>query len=322
MRKSFTRTLTAALAGVFVAAWTQAGATDIQGTMSNFDVFNETGVNVYGAEIDLEGLHPSEVMKTYPSHFNSMVATEYTKGSTYGTHLTFTGYNFDPSGFMITRVGQTTNGHFAVNLPGCEHFGFSVQKQPTNTRFFWLDQSSNPIGTKPLSIPNPTWTYVPPQGGNPAVVQAVVVPPIPEIPEAMLPDSIWMKLYVTEIDRPVDLEELISGPGTIVPQGTPEVEWSLLEGGVPETDEFSPSDLAGAVIRRYEYFKYTGAYDPSDHAPLSNWNNAGTPPDGELGEFIAANMVAANLKAVPEPASMAALLIGFAGIVKARRIKK
>ncbi|MBS1708731.1 MAG: PEP-CTERM sorting domain-containing protein [Armatimonadetes bacterium] len=297
-------------------------STDIQGTMSNFDVFNETNENVYGAEIDLEGLHPYEVMKTYPAHFNSYTATEYTKGAVYGTHLTFFGYNFDPSGYMIPRVGQSTNGHFAVNLPGCEHFGFSVQVQPTTTRFFWLNANQMPIGTKPLSIPNPTWTYVPPVGGVQAVMQAVVVPPPPEDFEPMLPDSIWMKLYVTELERPVDLMELISGPGSIVPQDKPEVEWSLLEGGVPELDELSIADATQAVVRRYEYFKYTGAYDPTEHSPLSTWDHVSPPPDAELGEFISANMVAANLAPVPEPTSLIVIGAGVLGLVRARKMRR
>jgi hypothetical protein len=310
-----------AVAIAIALAVTPIYAVGIQGTMSNFDVFNETSINVYGAEIDLEGVHPAEVAKTYPSHFNIMTATEYTTGTTFGTHLTFKGYNFDPSGYMIPRVGQSTNGHFAVNLPGCEHFGFSVQKQPSATRFFWLDQSYAQLGTTPMSIPNAAWTYVPPAGGGLAAIQAVVVPPPPEIPEIMLPDSIWMKVFVTELDRPVDLEELISGPGTVVPQGVPETEWSLLEGGVPEMAEVSISDLAQSVIRRYEYYKYTGNYDPTDHAPLSTWDHLSPPPGAELGDFIAANMVAANLVDVPEPSGLALILtgLGMSGWMARRR---
>lgn len=317
--KITTRLLAASLILGFVSMAAEAPAIGIQGTMSNFDVFNETSTNVYGAEIDLEGLHSNEVSRTYPSHFNSMTATEYTNGATYGTHLTFKGYNFDPSGYMIPRVGQSTNGHFAVNLPGCEHFGFSVWKQPTNTRFFWLDQNYNQLGTTPLSIPNATWTYVPPAGGAAGRMQAVVAPPPPEVPEPMLPDSIWMKLYVVEMERQVELDELISGPGTIVPQGTPEVEWSLLEGGVPEVDEISLADATQSVVRRYEYYKYIGAYDPTEHAPLSGWDHVSAPPSSELGQFISANMVAANLEAVPEPLSILVFAAGLAGLARSSR---
>ena len=43
-----------------------------------------------------------------------------------------------------------------------------------------------------------------------------------------------------------------------------------------------------AVIRRYEYFKYTGAYD-AEHEPLTLFLDTDLlePPAGELGNFIA-----------------------------------
>lgn len=280
----------------FVSA--PAWAVGIQGTMSNFDVFNETGVNVYGAEIELEGCHSTDVSKTYPAHFNNLKQTEYSSGTTFGTRLTFTGYNFDPSGYMIPTVGQNTNGHYAVNLPGCEHFGFSiVGTQPAVTRFFWLDSNSQRIGTQPMSIPNPSWNYVPAAPGVAPVVQAVVVPPPPEVPEPQLPDSIWMKVYVIEMERPVDLGELISGPDSVAPHHETEIEteWVLLEGGIPEKADVKIGPNTQSVVRRYEYFKYIGPYNPEDHAPMSNWSKVGQPPAEELGDFIAANMVAVNL---------------------------
>jgi len=42
------------------------------------------------------------------------------------------------------------------------------------------------------------------------------------------------------------------------------------------------------------------------------------PPDGELGDFIAANMVAAVLGPIPEPVTMGLLLVG-SGLVPLRR---
>ena len=71
--------------------------------MSNFDVFNETGGNVYGAELDLDGVHSTDITKTYPSHFNNMTMTDYTNGSTFGTKIVFTGYNF---GSIAKSVGE------------------------------------------------------------------------------------------------------------------------------------------------------------------------------------------------------------------------
>ncbi|MCC7409745.1 MAG: PEP-CTERM sorting domain-containing protein [Phycisphaeraceae bacterium] len=299
----------------------RASIVGISGTMSNFDVFNETGVNVYGAELEIEGVHASEVEKTYPSHFDSVIATEYTNGSTYGTRFTFTGYNFDPPNTFITpTVGQNTNGHFAVDLKGCEHFGFSVWVQPTATRFFWLDEASQRIGTSPLGVPNPSWTYIPPAvPGNPPVIRAIVEVPEPEDPEPQLPDSIWMKVYVTEIEREVELEELMSG-NDIVPQDNIEIEteWELLEGGVQEPADFEVGDNVVSIIHRYEFFKYIGPTKAEDNAPLSSWDGIGDPPAEEMGEFIAANMVAVNFE-IPEPSSAAVLLVSLGAMSLAAR---
>jgi hypothetical protein len=289
---------------------TAARAAGIFGTMSNFDVFNDTTTNAYGGELELEGIHSADVTNTYPSHYNTKTVTEFSSGATFGTRITFTGYNFNPNGFIAPTIGQSTNGHFCVNIPGCEHFGFAVGTQPTNTRYFWLDQNSQRIGATPLAIPNPTWSYIPPVvPGNPPILQAVVQVPEPLEVEPQLPDSIWMKVYVTEFERPVNLDELISNGG-VAPEGETEIEteWELLEGGVMSMAEVEVSEDAQAVVRRYEYFKYTGLYS-DEHEPLSTWNGMGDPPAGERGAFISANMVAANL--VPEPSALGLALVGL-----------
>jgi hypothetical protein len=274
----------------------------ISGTMSNFDVFNDTTTNAYGAELEMDGFHSTEITKTYPSHFDSMAMTEYVNGTTFGTRLTFTGYNFLPIGYIEPTVGINTNGHYAVNLPGCEHFGFSVARQPSATRFFWLDQSLQRIGPTPMSIPTPVWAYYPPIiPGNLPVIQAVVQVPEPVEVQPLLPDSIWMKVYVTELARPVDLLELISGPDSVAPHDAAEIEteWELLEGGLMSMSHHKVGNKAQAVLRRYEYFKYTGPYKAEDHSPISSWTKIGDPPADELGHFIAANMVAAIIGELP-----------------------
>jgi len=297
----------------------------ISGTMSNFDVFNETGSNVYGAEIDLEGVLPSQVMKTYPSHFTTMVATDYGTG----TKLVFSGYTFNPPGtFIIPTAGLSTNGHYAVNLPGCEHFGFSVARQPTKTSFYWLNQLSQPVNPTPLSIPMPTWTYVPPVGNIAGFVKAVL-PPVPA-PPFQYPDAVWVKTYVSEINKQADLNELISydpnnidpAHPSIAPQRPSELEtsWELLPGDAPLVEpDIQLADATQSILRRYEFFKYTGTYDEF-HLPNSIFTG-GDPLPGELGQFIAANMVAANLD-VPEPSALGMLLIGGCGYLSQRRQKR
>lgn len=269
----------------------------IYGTMSNFDVFNETEYEAHGAEIELEGIHVEDLGYTFPSHFDNKSVAEYSNGTVFGTRITYSGYNFSPARFLAPTVGQSTNGHTCVNTPGCEHFGFStITNQPTAARYYWLDQSGQRIGT-PMSVPAPTWTYIPPANPGGAPVLRAEVEPV-EV-EAQQPDSMWMKVFKTEIERPIELIELMSGNG-IVPEdvGETETEWELLEGGKPANAEDDLPEGMKSVIRRYEFYAYTGLYD-NEHEPLSNWDGNSDPPVDELGQFLSANMVAANLVAPP-----------------------
>ena len=271
-----------------------ANGAGVYGTMSNFDVFNDTTDDAYGAEIELEGIHSIDVSATFPAHFSQKSIEEYSVAGQFGgTRVRYSGYNFDPQGYLSPTVGRNTNGHTCVNTPGCEHFGFAVSSQPTNSKFFWLDSAMSRIGNAPAAIPMPTWSY---QAGG-GIVGARVEPPEVEH-EVKKPDSIWMKLYKTEIERTVRLDELMSG-NPIVPEdeAETETEWELLEGGKFSDAKDNVKEGSKAVIRRYEFFKYTGAYD-DENEPLSQFQGGDgeQPPADELGDFIAANMVAANLE--------------------------
>ena len=120
----------------------------------------------------------------------------------------------------------------------------------------------------------------------------------------------------------VDLNDLISG-GNIAPQlpGEIEAEWNLLGGDVNLSLEepLNPGDAS--VLRRYEFFKYTGGYDEV-HLPNSAFQGLPNeqPPANEIGQFIAANMVAAVFD-VPEPSSLGLMLsgLGIAGLARLRR---
>ena len=276
------------LAMLVVATTALPARATIYGTMSNFDVFNETPENCYGAELDLEGVHSADVVNTFPSHFDHRAVTEYNNGTTFGTLIDFSGYNFDPSGFIAPTVGTTTNGHTCVNTSGCEHFGFALSASPTATNYYWLDQTGQRVGNTPMSVPTPSWSYLPPAiPGQAPEVKAEV--------EVQQPDSMWMKVFETQLARPVKLNELMSG-NAVVPEDAAEIEteWELLDNGSVVDAKGKVGNGKEAVVRRYEFYKYTGAYS-NEHESLSQWNGVGDPPANELGEFIAANMVAANL---------------------------
>lgn len=313
----------------------RADASGIFGTLSNFDVYNPTPEPSEGFEIELEDIHSSDLRGTFPSHYNIKNVTDYSDGTTFGVRVKFEDYSFlDSSSVLHTAVNanpspQNTNGHFCVNLADCEHFGFSLAAQPTASRYYWLnklaDGSYERINTTPLAVPTPSWTYFPPAApGDAAMVRAEIRVPEPAEVVPQRPDSIWVKTFKTELEREVDLDELMSGPGGIVPQdaGEVETEWELLEGGKMKGKNVQVGANGKAVLRRYEFFKYTGPYDAA-HEPTSLFLEDDTLDPvalGEVGNFIAANMVAANL-VVPEPSTWILLLSGIAmlGLTKCRR---
>lgn len=326
----------AAMAIILLACAAPAQASGIYGTLANFDVYNTTPEPCEGFEIELEGVHSSNLYRTFPAHFLVENVVDYSDATGTGIRIRYEDYYFRESSgvehFSInpTLNPQSTNGHFAVNRPDIEHFGFSLRgAQPTATRTYWLDKTAGGIFVRvnpdPLPIPMPTWSYVPPAApGAAAIVRAAVEMPEPAEVIAQRPDSIWMKIYKTEIEREVELDELMSGPGGIVPQeeNELEIEWELLEGGKMKVKEGEVNEDGHAVIRRYEYFEYTGPYDV-EHEPTTPFLEDDTLDPvalGHVGNFIAANMVAANF-IVPEPSTWALLLsaIGALGATRIRR---
>jgi hypothetical protein len=307
-----------------------ASELSISGTLSNFDTYNTTGSDSDGAELELEGIHSTDVHSHYPSHYVSINKVEYDDGmgNFLGTRIIFDDYFFDPTPMagdehttLASSVPQSTNGHLCVDLAGCEHFGFSVSAQPTGVRFFWHDAAGVRLHVQPLLIPSPSWVYIPPAiPADPPIVRAIVE--VPEIEEAELADSIWMKVTVTETEFHTELDDLVSG-GPLAGEIEVETEWELLEGGLadPVEQDFEPDDASRSVVRRYEYYQYTGAYFEPDHEPNSLFDplTMVDPSEvGELGAFIAANMVAVNL--VPEPSTFVMLLVAMALLgVRTRR---
>lgn len=316
----------------FAAFANLADASAIYGTLTNFDVYNTTPEPCEGFEIELEHVNPEDITRYFPAHFNSRDVVGYNDGVNWGTRITYTDYHFvDSSSVVHTSINptanpQSTNGHFAVNRADIEHFGFSTTTQVAANRFYWLDQQPDGSYARanpdPLLIANPVWSVQPnPVAGGAPIVRVELEVPEPEV-VVQKPDSIWMKVYKTELEREVELEELMSGPGSIVPQeaGELEIEWELLEGGKMDVKEGElDNENAGAVIRRYEFFEYVGAYDV-EHEPLSPYLEDDTLDPvalGEVGNFISANMVAINL--IPEPASVVLMIAGCALIYGRRR---
>ena len=309
------------------------------GSLSNFDVFNDTGQDCHGFEIELDGITSANVVYTFGGtyqQYGTPVVTNFAGG-------VYVRYEspYDPAkGWQATTpVAATpitpTMGHAcwtggiapaglaAYPKGGCEHFGLSLSANPTNTVYRWLVADPTNSGSliasgSKVSIPAPVWSVAQPVPAQPLIVAAVIpAPPLPPVPVCEFGDAQWVKVYVTQSPNPADLNHLVSDDPN-VPQDPVEVEteWSLQQtdsgqvGGGARA-ELPESAALGAgnesVTRRYEFYKYTGAIDPETCEALSA--NDSNPPAGEVGDYIGAQMAAVN---VVIPATSISVPVGLA----------
>jgi hypothetical protein len=180
----------------------------------------------------------------------------------------------------------------------------------------------------------------------PVEVVAQIQAPAPKI-ESQYGEAIWVKVFTTELEDNAALEDLIGDNAIIkqAKQAKTETEWQLLQvdprpgheaAGQLESGYGKPvGPNAASIIRRYEFYKYSGEYDSETHEALMTFNDSHpndpnhlTPdsiddiyvydPDKtvDLGTYIgaqnvAANLVVANIAAIPEPETYAMILVGM-----------
>lgn len=245
------------------------GSASVVGFLGNFDVINDTGQEAHGFEIDLEGLHASDITdvfggpgRGFPTgrgfdaassveRYGAPSIIEYTNGAIFGTKVTYfgiynNGWDFGtpttPSGTFATPGDNCWSGGglgYGAATP-CDHFGVGTSANATKTTYSWLfgDSSGNLSNAGGVvSLPSPVWNVVPaappPQGQPPAppVVQAQIRAPEPEPvvgnPEAQWGDALWVKVFTTELENPIGLEELV-GDNQKVKNAVTETEWQLL----------------------------------------------------------------------------------------------
>ena len=303
------------------------------GAPANFDVYNDTGQDAHGFEIELDGLTSPQV----PYYFS---ATRYGaptivpfQGGVYVRYAAqwnpvtqqFTATTTIPAAFT------PTNAHSCVltNIPGCDHYGIVMTTMAANVAYHWLVADPQNPGQLmpfagapipgapiplfppppiPVPMPHPIVQVIPQPAAPPVVVFQIKVPPPPPAPPAVIPpppqfgDAKWVKVYKTELQREVGLDELV-GDNPIVPQDPALVEigWKLLQfnphsasSGVL-TNQGAMGSGSRSVIRRYEFYKYSGQYDPLDHSALCADPTCSAPGPGELGNYVGSQMAAANV---------------------------
>jgi len=326
--KTSTLLLCFALAAAPLAVKAQTAVT-MFGALSNFDVLNDNGQVAYGFEIEIHGSGSIGGIFT-ANRYGSPQVVPFT-GGMYVRYMA----QWDPArqafntGTPIATNMTPTTGHqcvlgtFNYDASGCEHFGIWMPVNPTSVVYRWLlADPANPgqlvTAASPVAIPAPIWTVLPPaQPGGAPVVAADVVAPVPPRPAELYGDAQWMKVYKTENQRQVGLDELVAD-NAVVPQDAAQVEtnWYLVQaklGGNGKRNQKRNQGAVGngsrAVVRRYEFYKFSGTYDPLTHEAICVDGLCNLPADNELGNFIGAQNGAVNLN-VPPNVTLTAVVSG------------
>jgi PEP-CTERM motif len=317
------------------------------GSLGNFDVVNDTGHVARGFEIELEGLHLGDVTDTFggpgrgfPSdveRYGAPSVTEYNNGASFGVRVTYQA-SFEtgawsvgtPSG-VFTTPGEScwTGGgiNYGPSTP-CDHFGVGTVGNPTKSTYSWLVEAapgSATLNRVVSSVPGVSWSATPQPGlpDAPPIVVAQIRAPAPvEAAEPQFGTPIWVKVFTTEYEGKVALEDLFGGNPKIVATEM-EMEWQLLQtdpnnpkSGLLENGGLAPvGNGMESVVRRYEFYKYTGAVKAEDNEALPMYGDSHAHAS-EVGDFIGAQNAAinlgGNLPAVPEPATWASMGLGLA----------
>lgn len=305
-----------------------AQAIVMAGSYQNFDVLNNTGRPTHGFEMEVWGISKSQLTRIFPSNFDPTVI-RYGIGSAVdfpgGVYVRWIA-PYDPARGQFTTAtpvppSLTTvpgDSCWTYGMPstyataGCEHFGISATANPGKIFYRWLvADPANPGSVvragADVAIPAPVWTALPPADPAlpPAVVAQIQAPPPPA--PAVFGDAQWVRVYKRDRAAKVDLVELMGDNKAVVPEDPAELEvgWKLIQEDPPGggnkrqrgklVNQGNLNKGNHAVVRRYEFYKYAGNYDPLTHEALCADLSCTAPGPGELGDAIGAQNAAANL---------------------------
>ncbi len=328
-----------AMTAFALAAVPAAAQVTLYGTLSNFDVINNTGGEVHGFEIEFQGVSSVNSYYNWNRYGAPQVVPIPTGGGVYVRWMS----PYDPaSGTFITGTPLNSNptptaGHSCVigtqfyTTSGCEHFGLATVGNPSRTIYRWLvADPANPgqlkASAEQVGIPAPIWSVQPPvQPAQPVVIVADIDPPIPPPPAKLFGTPQWMKTYKTEINRQVNLDELVPD-NPVVPEAEAQIEtqWDLMQtelGSNQKRKQKRGGLGAGnkAVVRRLELYKYAGAIDAVTGQALCIDPTCTVPDPSEIGDFIGAQNAAANLNA-PDAYPVTVTVSGDGSVDDATRV--
>jgi hypothetical protein len=271
------------------------------------------------------GFEPTEAVVRY----GSPTITEYNNGGVIGTKVTYSAiydnvsmtwdYN-TPSGNVVTPGDDCWTGGSVPYGPGtsCDHFGVGTRVNPTKTTYSWLHETAPGSGqltsaTGLVQLPAPQWEIIPDPMMPDAPPQVVARIEAPDPVNFDFGDAIWVKVFTTEIEHEIELEDLVGG-NEHVENAVTEIEWQLLQkeignplSGMLENGEGVPiGENAKTILRRYEIYAFSGTYDTDHEARFALGFSDTNPGPGDVGTYLGSQNAAANL--IPEPQAIVLLL--------------
>lgn len=311
---------------ILLMAVAAPGYAGVFGPLANFDVVNDTGSTAHGFEVDLQGIHKTDITSIFGDasrwpnmeRYGSPTVIEYNSGgANFGVKITYMATNSGgawsagtPSGTLPVSPSDSCWPYgapsYGPNYP-CDHFGVSTTVNTPNVNYSWLVESAgNPNALTPVAatVPNPVWTVTPvPPVANvpqPPQVNVVIVAPQPRFFEFGEPR--WVKVTATGTLQDIALEDLVAENAVIQKARTQvQLEWQLIQVdvGAPGSGQIDLTGVAldpGAtgVVYRFEFYKYTGARDPATNEALPVNGDTATPVAGDLGAFIVAQNAGIN----------------------------
>ncbi|MFZ2406293.1 MAG: putative Ig domain-containing protein, partial [Methylobacter sp.] len=301
------------------------------GSLANFDVVNDTGKTAHGFEIDLHGIHSSDISSIFGAanrwpnmeRYGAPTVAEYVDATGFGVKITYqANYNGawsagTPSGTLPVSPSDSCWPYGAPDygpLYPCDHFGVSTSISTPNVKYTWLvENPGNPGALTPVvaTVPNPVWTVTPqPPIANvpqPPKVNVVIAAPVPQAYEFGEPR--WVKVTATGTLENVAVEDLVAENAVIKKAKTQtQVEWQLLQvdAGNPGSGQIDLTGVqldkeAAGVVYRFEFYQYTGARDPETNEAKPNGSDTpgiAGPAAGDLGKFIVAQNAGINFDGV------------------------
>lgn len=305
----------------------------IIGSLSNFDVYNHTGGDMEGFEVDLEDFHKSDLSSTWCY-------------SAFGCGV---GYDTTSNGHSVLDVVHDGGATKVVHDGGYTHFGIHLTNSPTGAiRYDWLDRQADgylyhvdgsgraagglapalaspppptpPVVHSPPVVLTPRWTL-----NNGTGMWDVSI-------QNTLGRDIWVQLGGAVTMTAVTLDQLVTTDSLIM--NTVNDRFELLTAGesITESEDIQGATVAG--VAKFFASEYIGPRDNSGGALCSNWSGTCTYTDGNgilqsidaattHGAAIGNIMTATNFAAaVPEPNAIELMGAGMFVVMAAVRRRK